>query len=67
MIRRVRSSVAVVYDLVCALTPADEVAWAASLWPAAHNARWEALHGDTPLSGNAQRAQAAERLLLARA
>jgi hypothetical protein len=39
-----------------------EVAWAASLWPAAHNARWEALHGDTPLSGNALRAQAAERL-----
>jgi hypothetical protein len=40
----------------------QEIAWAASLWPAAHNARWEALHGDTPLSGNALRAQAAERL-----
>ena len=39
-----------------------EIAWAASLWPAAHNARWEALHGDTPLSGTALRAQAAERL-----
>ena len=39
-----------------------EVAWAASLWPAAHNARWEALHGDTPVTGNALRAQAAERL-----
>jgi hypothetical protein len=33
------------------------VAWAASLWPAAHNARREALHGQTPLSGNALRAQ----------
>jgi hypothetical protein len=39
-----------------------EVAWAASLWPAAHNARWEALHGDTPVSGDAVRAQAAERI-----
>lgn len=44
-----------------------EIAWAASLWPAAHNARWEALHGDTPLSGDALRAQAAERLRLANA
>jgi hypothetical protein len=40
----------------------EEVAWAASLWPAAHNARWEALHGDAPLSGNALQEQAAERL-----
>ena len=39
-----------------------EVAWAASLWPAAHNARWEALHGDTPVTSEALRAQAAERL-----
>ncbi|PSK80562.1 Ser/Thr protein kinase RdoA (MazF antagonist) [Murinocardiopsis flavida] len=39
-----------------------EVAWAASLWAAAHNARWEALHGDRPVSGAALRAQAAERL-----
>jgi hypothetical protein len=39
-----------------------EVAWAASLWPAVHNARWEALHGDAPESGEAVRAQAAERL-----
>jgi hypothetical protein len=39
-----------------------EVAWAASLWPALHNARWEALHGDAPVSGDALRAQAAERL-----
>jgi len=44
-----------------------EVAWAASLWPAAHNARWEALHGDAPVSGDALRAQAAERLRRARA
>jgi hypothetical protein len=44
-----------------------EVAWAASLWPAAHNARWEVLHGQTPLSGSALRAQAAERLRRARA
>jgi hypothetical protein len=45
----------------------QEVAWAASLWPAAHNARWEALHGANPLSGNALRAQAAERLRRANA
>jgi hypothetical protein len=44
-----------------------EIAWAASLWPAAHNARWETLHGQNPLSGNALRAQAAERLRRARA
>ncbi|GAB3743196.1 aminoglycoside phosphotransferase/kinase family protein [Nocardiopsis nanhaiensis] len=40
----------------------QEVAWAASLWAAAHNTRWEALHGDAPLSGAPLRAQAAERL-----
>jgi hypothetical protein len=40
----------------------QEIAWAASLWPAAHNARWEALHGDRPVCGDAVRAQAAERL-----
>jgi hypothetical protein len=40
----------------------QQVAWAASLWPAAHNARWEALHGDAPVSGAALRAQAPERL-----
>ncbi|MEU6744278.1 hypothetical protein [Streptosporangium sandarakinum] len=45
----------------------QEVAWAASLWPAAHNARWEALHGDSPVSGDALRAQAAERLRRANA
>jgi hypothetical protein len=39
-----------------------EVAWAASLWPAAHNARWEAVHGSPPVCGEAVRAKAAERL-----
>ncbi|WP_033288912.1 hypothetical protein [Amycolatopsis jejuensis] len=39
-----------------------EVAWAASLWPAAHHARWEALHGDPPVCGAALREQATERL-----
>ena len=45
----------------------QEIAWAASLWPAAHNARWEALHGDTPVCGDALGAQAAERLRRANA
>jgi hypothetical protein len=45
----------------------QEVAWAASLWPAAHNARWEALHDDNPLCTNALRAQAADRLRRANA
>ncbi|MEV8442039.1 hypothetical protein AB0425_32065 [Actinosynnema sp. NPDC051121] len=44
-----------------------EVAWAASLWPATHNARWEALDGDARLVGEALRAQAAERLRRANA
>ncbi|MFB9369810.1 hypothetical protein [Kitasatospora albolonga] len=44
-----------------------EIAWAASLWPAAHNARWEALHGDAPMSCEAVRVQAAERLRRANA
>jgi hypothetical protein len=39
-----------------------EVAWAASLWPTAHNARWEALHGDAPVCGEALRVQGTERL-----
>ncbi|WP_439381764.1 hypothetical protein [Amycolatopsis lexingtonensis] len=43
-----------------------EIAWAASLWPALHNARWEALHGAPPVCGEAVRAQAAERLANAR-
>jgi hypothetical protein len=45
----------------------QEIAWAASLWPAAHNARWEALHGHTPVCGNALLGQAAERLRRANA
>jgi hypothetical protein len=45
----------------------QEIAWAASLWPAAHNARWEVLHGQPTASGNALRAQAAERLRRANA
>ncbi|MCE6997425.1 hypothetical protein LZG04_21855 [Saccharothrix sp. S26] len=49
-------------------TPRElEVAWAASLWPAAHNARWEALHGTPPVCGEAVREQAAERLRRANA
>jgi hypothetical protein len=44
-----------------------EVAWAASLWTPAHNARWEALHGTRPVSRDAVRAQAAERLRRANA
>ncbi|MDN3026187.1 phosphotransferase [Streptomyces sp. S.PB5] len=49
-------------------TPEElEIAWAASLWPAAHNARWEILHGSTPQSCDAVRAQAAERLRRANA
>jgi hypothetical protein len=44
-----------------------EIAWAASLWMAACNAREEALHGDTPVGGGALRAQAAERLRRANA
>ncbi|MEV4055351.1 hypothetical protein AB0J55_29460 [Amycolatopsis sp. NPDC049688] len=39
-----------------------EIAWAASLWPALHNARWKALPGDRPVYGGAVREQAAERL-----
>jgi hypothetical protein len=45
----------------------QEVAWAASLWPAAHNARWEALHDDLPVCGGALEEQAAERLRRAKA
>ncbi len=44
-----------------------EIAWAASLWTAVHNARWEALHGDAPISLDAVREQAAERLRKANA
>ncbi|MFE3461832.1 hypothetical protein ACFXKD_30180 [Nocardiopsis aegyptia] len=45
----------------------QEIAWAAGLWPAAHNARWEAVHGDPPVSCEAVRVQAAERLRRANA
>lgn len=46
----------------------QQIAWAASLWPAAHNARWEALFSvETPLSSDALRAQAAVRLARANA
>ena len=40
----------------------QQIAWAASLWTAAYNAREEALHGGAPVCGDALRAQAAERL-----
>jgi hypothetical protein len=39
-----------------------EIAWAASLWMAAYNAREMALCGYSPTGGDAVRAQAAERL-----
>jgi hypothetical protein len=45
----------------------QQIAWAASLWPTAHNARWEAVHGDTPVSCGAVRIQATERLRRANA
>jgi hypothetical protein len=45
----------------------QEIAWAASLWMAAYNAREEALHGDAPVCRDALRAQAAERLRRANA
>ena len=45
----------------------QEVAWAASLWPAVHNARWEAVHGDAPVACEAVGAQAVERLRRANA
>jgi hypothetical protein len=45
----------------------QEIAWAASLWMAAYNAREEALRGDAPLCRDALRIQAAERLRRANA
>jgi hypothetical protein len=45
----------------------QEIAWAASVWMAAYNAREEALHGQTPVGRDALRAQAAERLRRANA
>jgi hypothetical protein len=44
-----------------------EIAWAASVWPAAYNARELALHGRSPVGTEALRAQAAERLRRAKA
>jgi hypothetical protein len=44
-----------------------EVAWAASLWMAAYNAREEALRGDAPVGADALRSQAADRLRRANA
>jgi Ser/Thr protein kinase RdoA (MazF antagonist) len=43
----------------------SEVAWAASIWPAGHNARGEALFGSPPVAGTPLRDQAPERLRLA--
>ncbi len=40
----------------------QEILWAASVWQAAHHARWEALHGNKPVCLDAVREQAAERL-----
>ena len=40
----------------------QEIAWAASLWMAAYNAREEALYGHTRVGRDALRAQASERL-----
>jgi hypothetical protein len=40
----------------------QEIAWAASVWMAAYNAREEALRGDTTVGRDALSAQAAERL-----
>jgi hypothetical protein len=45
----------------------QEIAWAASVWMAAYNAREEALHGHTPVCRDALWAQAAERLRRANA
>jgi len=42
-----------------------EVAWAASLWPALHNARGEAVYGVPPVALTALEAQAEARLRLA--
>jgi hypothetical protein len=40
----------------------QQIAWAAGLWTAAHDVRWEALRGYTAMSGKALWTQAAERL-----
>jgi len=48
-------------------TEEQQIVWAASLWPAAHDIRWEALHGYTAVSGRELWAQAVERLRRANA
>lgn len=48
-------------------TEEQQIAWAASLWPATHDIRWEALHGYTAVSGKALWTQATERLRRANA
>jgi len=40
----------------------ERVAWASSLWLPAHNARWEALHSQSPVSLDALQEQKEERL-----
>ncbi|RJQ75782.1 hypothetical protein D5S17_20500 [Pseudonocardiaceae bacterium YIM PH 21723] len=45
----------------------QEIAWAASLWPAAHDVRWETLHGIPPGSDEVIRRQVSERLRRAKA
>ena len=45
----------------------QEIAWAASLWTAVHDIRWEALQDNPPVSSDTVRAQAAERLRRANA
>jgi hypothetical protein len=45
----------------------QEIAWAASVWMAAYNARGEALYGASPVCRDALRAQAAEHLRRANA
>ena len=48
-------------------TVEQEIAWAASLWMAAYNAREEALYGGIPVGRDSLRAQVAERLRRANA
>jgi len=46
-------------------TEEREVAWAASLLPAVHNARGETLYASPPVASTALRGQASARLALA--
>lgn len=68
----IRSSASFIraYELARDRTFTDDerqIAWAASLWPALHNARGEYLFQSSPVAATAVIAQAAERLALARA